>query len=262
MIIEEAYQVGRSHVDLNNRSIDFKDGIPIFNTEDHTKYSVKRMVRDRESDHLREERYTYNPIHQKRSFGDLYGWTSPFIREVAKDLNITLDHLPSKNNRTVPMIVEKVALGIIEEGKILRKQCEAEKMANLLMEVKNEIMRLMIVSEEHEQEWRSKIHILSPFCLLLWDNPYSYAATKRGKMLYRRAKLTEEHISTFEADCRKKRKPVRSFPAFTSCNRNPNIPREFGKVLFIMKVKHAFTVALKPFSRYPKEDQIYLQLVQ
>ena len=74
-------------------------------------------------------------------------------------------------------------------------------------------------------------------------------------MLYRRAKLTEEHISAFETDCRKTRKPLRSFPAFTSCSRKSNIPRKFGKVLFIMKVTHAFTVDFKPFSIYHEEEE-------
>ena len=144
MIIEEAFQAGRSHVDLDNCSIDFKDGTAILNTEDNTEYSVN-----------------YFPIHPKQPFGGLYGWISPFIREVAKDLNMTPDHLPSKDKRIVPMIVAKAALGIIEEGKILRKQCEAEKMANLLMEVKDAGMKAVWMRCAHLYTWDGIIHTVT-----------------------------------------------------------------------------------------------------
>jgi hypothetical protein len=54
-----------------------------------------------------------------------------------KDLNLKKDRLPSKNKTIVPMIVEKAALGIIEEGKKIGKQREAEEIANQLIEKKN-----------------------------------------------------------------------------------------------------------------------------
>jgi hypothetical protein len=177
------------------------------------------------------------------------------------------------------MIVEKAALGIIEEGKIIGKQCEAEQIAKKLREKKdaeikevweccahlytlqsflykklNEIMRL-IGSKEHEEVWRNKVRTLGPFCLLLWDNPTNYTATKKGTIFYRGAKLLKEQISSFEDDCSKEKKPLRSFPSFTSCSRNRAKAEPFGNVLFIMTVKHAFTVDLKPFSEYPDEEE-------
>ncbi|CAF4723536.1 unnamed protein product, partial [Rotaria sp. Silwood2] len=173
----------------------------------------------------------------------------------------------------VLMIVEKAAAGIIEEGKLLGKKFEGEQLAKMLLEEKdagieeiwkrcaylyslesylykklNETMRL-IGSTEHEQEWRSKIPTLGPFCLLLWDNPFNDKTTKRGTVIYRGAKLTDDLILAFKNDSSKEDKPLRSFQSFTSCSRNRAKAEPFGNVLFIMTVKHAFSVDLKQFSK-------------
>ena len=177
------------------------------------------------------------------------------------------------------MIVEKAALGILEEGKNVGKPVQAEELANILMEKKNagmkevwkccahlyslesflykilnETMRL-IGSGEHEQIWRNRVRTLGPFCFLLWDNPFGDKTTERGTVLYRGAKFSEQEISAFKDDCSKASKPSRSFPSFTSCSRNRAKAELFGNVLFIMTVKHAFSVDLKPFSEYPDEEE-------
>jgi hypothetical protein len=279
LIIEEAFQAGQKHAILDNYSIDFKHNIQILNIDGNKQRPVKRMVCNRDDHHPREERFTFTPINPKQPFGGLYGWISPFIREVAKELNITHEQLPSKDKTIVPIVVEKAALGIIEEGKIIGKKREAEQIAKMLREKKdaeikevweccaylyslesflykklNEIMRL-VGSEEHEQVWRNKVRTLGPFCLLLWDNPTNYKTTKEGTIFYRGATLTEQQISSFKDDCLKEKKPFRSFPSFTSCSRNRTKAEAFGNVLFIMTVKHAFTVDLKPFSEYPDEEE-------
>ena len=159
----------------------------------------------------------------KRPYGGLYGFISPFIQAVVKDLNLKKDRLPSKNKTIVPMIVEKAALGIIEEGKKIGKQREAEEIANQLIEKKNagmeevwrccaylyslksflykklnETMRL-IGSEEHEQIWRSKIRTFGPFCLLLWDNPFNSKIITSETKLYRGAQLSDDLINLEQA---------------------------------------------------------------
>jgi hypothetical protein len=279
IIIEKRFKAGEGHAVFDNYHIDFKRKLQISNDDKNKQRPVKRIVRNKDEIPLRQERFTFTPISPKRPFAGLYGWISPFIRAVAKDLNITKDQLPSKDETTVPMIVEKAALGIIEEGKKVGRQCEGEKLAKILREKidagmkevwkccaylysmesflykkLNEIMRL-IGDEEHEQEWRNKVHTLGPFCLLLWDNPSNYKTTKRGTIFYRGATLTAEQISSFKDDCSKKKKPFRSFPSFTSCSRSRAKAEPFGNVLFIMTVKHAFTVDLKPFSEYPDEEE-------
>jgi len=279
IIIEEAFQAGQKHAILDDYSIDFKHKIQILNSNSNKQCPVKRMMCNADDNPVREERFTFTPISPKRPFGGLYGWFSPFVREAAKHLNITKAQLPSKYKRVIPMIVEKATVGIIEEGKKIGKQREAEQMAKMLREKKhaemkevweccaylytmesflykriNETMRL-IGDKEYEQDWRDKARTLGPFCLLLWDNPSSDQTTKRGTKLYRGANLSNELISTFKDDCSKEDKPVRSFQSFTSCSRNRDKAELFGNVLFIMTVRHAFSVDLKSFSQYPGEEE-------
>ncbi len=115
-------------------------------------------------------------------------------------------------------------------------------------------MRL-IGSEQHEQVWRSKIRTLGPFCLLLWDNPFSRELTEPGTILYRGAELPEDLIKSFIEDCSKYAKPWHSFQAFTSCSQNRDVAEMFGNVLFIMKARITFTVDLEPFSHFPEEKE-------
>jgi hypothetical protein len=197
---------------------------------------------------------------------------------VRKDLKLDKEQLPSRDETIVAMVVEKAALGIIEEGKKVRKQREAEYMAKKLMNQQkssieevwrccaylysmdsflyqklNETMRL-IGSEEHEQVWRSKIRTLGPFCLLLWDDPFSNKLNT-GKLLYRGAKLTDDQIVTYK-DCSKNSGEYRSFQAFTSCSRNRTVAEAFsGNALFVIQVVFTFTMDLSPWSRYPDEEE-------
>jgi hypothetical protein len=279
IIIEQAFIAGKTHAILDDYHIDLKHNLQISNNDINKQRHVKRTMSNGDDKPLREERFMSNPVAPKRLYGGLYGFISPFIQAVVKDLNLKKDRLPSKNKTIVPMIVEKAALGIIEEGKKIGKQREAEEIANQLIEKKkegmkevwqrcaylyslesflykklNETMRL-IGNEEHEQIWRSKVRTLGPFCLLLWDNPFNSKITKPGTKLYRGAQLSDVLINSFKNDCSKDPKPKRSFQAFTSCTRNRSVAERFGNVLFIMEIRIAFTVDLSPLSRYPHEEE-------
>jgi hypothetical protein len=141
--------------------------------------------------HLREERFTIAPITSNRSAGGEYVWVSFFTVEVRRDMGLQRNQLASKDKNLILLLVEKAALGIIKEGKLIGRQKEAEKMANLLREKKDagieevwkccvylyslesflykklhNAMRL-IGTKENEQIWRSTIHTLGPFGLLL-----------------------------------------------------------------------------------------------
>ncbi|CAF4633364.1 unnamed protein product, partial [Rotaria magnacalcarata] len=73
------------------------------------------------------------PVGTGRSFSGEYGWISPFIIEVRRDLGLHPDQLPSKDPQLIPMLVEKAAQGIITEAIHIRKQREAEKLAEVLL---------------------------------------------------------------------------------------------------------------------------------
>ena len=247
MIIEEAFQLLQDHVILDDCIVDLKNKIQIFNNNEETQHPVKRMICSTNDSRIRAERFACTPASSKPSFGGLYGWISPFIREAVKYLHITNEELPSKNEIVIPMVVDKAADGIIEEGKKIGKTREAEHMAKILREKKharlkevwecctslytlesflykeiNNTMRL-IGDKGDEQNWRAKVPTWGPFCLLLWDNPSGYKIDKRGLILYRGANLTDKQISIYKEDCSNECKPVHSFQAFTSCSRSRTV---------------------------------------
>lgn len=277
LIIEEAYSNNKSEAIFDGYHINFKDMVQIKNDDNSKQRPVKREVRKREQKHLREARFMDVPLPSERPFGDQYGWVSPFIIEVRKHLNLKRNQLPSKDENLLLGIVEAAAVGIIEEGKQIGKQCEAEKMASLLREQGNKgmkevwkrcaylyslesflyktlnaAMRLM-GNQEHEHVWRSKVRTLGPFSLLLWDDPLN-TKLKIKRKLYRGADLKLEQIAAYE-DIVKHSTEYHSFQAFTSCSRNREKAEEFGNTLFIMEVFFAFTANLSYLSQYPHEEE-------
>ncbi|CAF1033832.1 unnamed protein product [Rotaria sp. Silwood1] len=277
LIIERAFANNKPRAILDNYHIDFKDNLQISYVDNNKQRPVKRVVRQREDKHLREERFMDLPAASKGSFGGEYGWVSPFVIEVRRDLGLKPDELPSKRPDIIPKLVEKAARGIIAEGKLIEKRYEAEELANMLREQKNKgvvevwkccaylyslesflyktlnaAMRL-VGSKEDEKVWRSKIRTLGPFCLLLWDDPYN-KKMKTKIMLYRGAQLTDDQITTYK-EMVKHSDEYRSFQAFTSCSRNRQKAEQFGNALFIMEVLFAFTADLQGLSEYPDEEE-------
>lgn len=279
LIIEDAYCRNESHVSIDDHYIDFQRQIQISKKNEDKQRPIKRMGRENDDTRVRQERFIFDPIAPKRPYGHEYGWVSPFILETRSYLKLSLDQLPSKDASLVPMMVGKAASGIIEEGKILGRCCEAKKLAEKLTDERdkgikrvwqccarlysmesflykklNEIMRL-IGSDDHEQLWRSKVRTLGPFCLLLWDNPLETQLTTK-RTLYRGVNLTSEQIQTYE-DMTKNTDVYRSFQAFTSSTRNRNIAYNFtsATALFIMEIEFAFTANIALYSDYSFEEE-------
>ena len=277
MIIEKAYSNNQSRAMLDDYYIDFNDNLQVSNEDFYKQRPVKRVLRKREDKHLREERFMDLPVGTGRSFGGQYGWVSPFIVEVRRDLGLQPEQIPSKMPDLIPVVVEKAAHGIVKEGEHIGKQKEAEEMANILLEKKdkgmeevwrccaylyslesflyktlNAAMRL-VGSKDDEQVWRSKVRTLGPFCLLLWDDPFN-KNVKCDIELYRGATLKPEHIDTYK-EMAKHSDEYGSFQGFSSCSRNRSKAEKFGNVLFIMKVLFAFIADLSELSEYPNEEE-------
>ncbi|CAF1429753.1 unnamed protein product [Rotaria sp. Silwood1] len=277
LIIERAYTNGQERAILDDYYIDFKANRQISNTDNDKQRPIKRIVRNREDKHLREERFVDLPVTIGRSYGGEYGWVSPFVIEVRRDLELEPEELPSKKPDLIPILVEKAAEGIIKEGKHIGKEQQAKELANMLREQKdngieqvwqccayiyslesflyktlNATMRL-IGDKDHEHVWRSKIRTLGPFCLLLWDDPFNKKA-KIKKTLYRGAYLNGEQIAKYKL-MSKNSYNYGSFQAFTSCSRNRKKAENFGNALFIMEIVVAFTADLADVSEYPEEEE-------
>ncbi|CAF2028154.1 unnamed protein product [Rotaria magnacalcarata] len=275
-IIEEAFLKNQTFVILDNRCIDFKRMIQIFDNDQKKQRPVRRNALT-EDKLPQEERFLFDTVIPKLSFGKQYGWVPPFILEVRKSLKLKAKQLPSNDEVIIPMIVEKAALGIIDEGKLVGERSKAEAIAEELMLQKNrgvkevwkccanlytrpsflyrklnEAMRFL-GSEEDEQLWRDKVRTLGPFCLLLWDNPFKSKLSK-NIILYRGVTLHEEHIATYQT-LLKNPDEYHSFQAFTSCSRNQEIAELVGNALFIMEVEYAFTANIAGESSVPAEEE-------
>jgi NAD:arginine ADP-ribosyltransferase/WWE domain len=277
LIIEEAYSSKQPTVLIDDYCIDFKHDVQISSDDPNNQRSVKRVVRNREDKHLREERFVDAPINPKRPYGGQYGWVSPFMVEVRRHLGLKPEQLPSKNSKLIPILVNKAAAGIIEEGQQIGKRREATKLAKMLLEKKNknvkevwqccaylysldsflykklnEAMRL-VGDGQKEDVWRNKVKTLEPFALLLWDDPFN-TRLKTNITLYRGAQLSQEQIASYAAMA-KNPKEYRSFQSYSSCSRNREKAENFGNALFIMEVVFAFITDLSPFSEYPGEEE-------
>ena len=278
LIIEEAYMAKDTHAILDAYSIDFEHKVQISNDDWKTQRPVERRVGKRDVKSLRESRFNFDPIAPKSTVGGQYGWASPFIEEAKKYLKLGERQLPSRDEKSVPMIVEKAALGIIEEGKKIGQKRIGERMAQELLEQKdkgirevwkccarlytmdsflfkklNETMRL-IGSTEHKHIWRSKIDSLGPFALLLWDDPFDRKPKTGKELLYRGVNLNDAQIATYK-ECLAHPNDHRSFQAFTSCSRNRTIAEMLGNVLLIMEISCAFTSNLQPHSMMDAEEE-------
>ena len=275
--MKKHFKINNHELILDDYYIDFKTNRQILNSDDYKQRPIKRVVRKREDKHLREARFMDLPVSSGRSFGGEYGWVSPFVMEVRRDLGLKPDELPSKKPNMIPMLVEKAARGIIEEGKHIGKEREAEKLAKMLREKKNKGMEevwkccaylyslesflyktlnaamRLVGDQEQEQVWRSKVRTLGPFCLLLWDDPFNTKLTTK-KTLYRGATLTKEQIAKYE-EMAKDDKAYGSFQAYTSTSRNREEAEKFGNTLFIMEVLFAFIADLSEISEYPNEAE-------
>jgi hypothetical protein len=277
LIIERASKNKEPRAVLDGYYIDLEHKLQVSSTEDYKQRPIKRVVRKREDKHLRKARFMDHPVSSRPLFGRQYGWVSPFIIEVRRDLKLEPDDLPSKKPTLIQMLVEKAAHGILDEGITIGKKYEAQELASRLREQKdkgmeevwkccaylytlesflyetlNAAMRL-VGDKEKEDVWRSKVRTLGPFCLFLWDDPIHTKLTT-GKTLYRGADLETEEINKYK-QMAKNRKAYGSFQAYTSCTRNRGKAEELGNTLFIMEVLIAFVADLSPLSEYPKEEE-------
>ncbi|CAM4983626.1 unnamed protein product [Rotaria socialis] len=238
---------------------------------------IEAVEHKKEDENLREKRFLGAPIISKSSTSGHFGSTSPFFAEIKRCLNLKLDGVPSKNPTLIPMMVEKAAEGIIEEGKQIGKERRAEKIASALREKKDagmeevwkqcvylytsenflyESLNSMMKSvgdKEQEKIWKNKVPILGPFCLLLMDNPFK-KETNEKNIIYRGANMVAEQIGQYE-EMAKDKNSYKSFQVYTSCTRSRKKAKALGNTLFIMEVLTGSVIDLSPYSKYPKEEE-------
>ncbi|UJR07461.1 hypothetical protein I4U23_011750 [Adineta vaga] len=177
-IIEDAYQASTSDVNLDNYHIDFEQRIQISTNDSTEQHAIKRMEINRENDPLREVRFMSNPTIPSISFHNLAGLKRIFTDTFEEQFGIksTIDW---DNRRTE--LVTKAMKGILSEGQLSGKQCEAKwlveqldkakskskkeigeccvylyTLESFLYKILNQTMRL-IGDKQYEHIWKKKI---------------------------------------------------------------------------------------------------------
>ncbi|CAF1274053.1 unnamed protein product [Rotaria sordida] len=276
-VVEETYKRYKPQAVAVNDNIIVDSKYQMPNSDHHKKRAIKEIEHKSKDKHLREERFMGLPISSESSFGGHFGSASPFFIEIKKYLNLEQNDLSSETSEMIPMFVEKVAQGIIEEGKQIGKERKAEKMATMLREKKHEGMEevweecvylytsknflykalnatmKLVGGKDQENIWRSKVPTLGPFCLLLLNKPFNKELTK-NKTIYRSANVTPEQIVQYE-EMAKNKSSYQSFKVYTSCTRNLKKAKALGNTLFIMAVLDGFIMDISPYSKYPEEEE-------
>ncbi|CAF2974955.1 unnamed protein product [Rotaria sp. Silwood2] len=258
-IIEEAFTtLKKAYVILDDYHIDFEHRVQISNDDKSKQRPVKRVEINKDEGRLREARFMPNPLVSTN-------W----------------------ENRKREM-VEKAILGILHEGKLAGKQCEAKWIIQQLEKVKdqtkkeigecciylyslesflykilNHTMRL-IGNKNHENVWRSKIETLGPFAFLLYYYlSYENLNHRTSTIVYRGAQLTDEMIAEYQYVTRSK-DSRRSFQTFTSCSRNRAKAEQFGNTLFVLKAEtrtsyRTLNMDISSLSAYPEEEEVLIR---
>ncbi|CAF3072703.1 unnamed protein product [Rotaria sp. Silwood2] len=276
-VVEEAYKRYQPQAMVANDNIIVDSKYQMPNSNYHKKRAIKEIEHKSKDEHLREERFMGLLISSESSFGGRFGSASPFFIEIKKYLNFEPNDISSKTSAMISMFVEKVAQGIIEEGKQIGKERKAEKMAAMLRQKKNEGLEevwkqcvylytsknflykalnttmKLVGDKEQENIWRSKVPTLGPFCFLLLNNPFNKELTK-NKTIYRSANMTPEQIIQYE-EMAKNKSSHRSFTVYTSCTRNRKKAKALGNTLLIMEVLDGFIMDISPYSKYPEEEE-------
>ena len=180
-IIEDAYQKKEPHAMLDDVHIDFAHQIQISNSNFNNQRPIQRRTLAKTDQRLREARFMPDPIAPISSFHNLVGYRKIFIDSAMELLNIKLLNRWDERKEE---ILQQAMEGLLYEGKLVGKQCEAKwiverlnqvksktkteigeccvrlyTMESFLYKVLNQTMRL-IGDPTHEQSWRSKVKTL------------------------------------------------------------------------------------------------------
>lgn len=285
-IIEEAFSVSKKpQVLLDDYHIDFEHRMQISNDDASRQRPVKRVTMKRNDERLREARFTANPVVPSSSFHHLVGYkrifTDSFVERFGLSQNVDWDERKRE-------LVEKTMTGIVIEGKLAGKHCEAKWIVEQLEKVKekskgeigaccvylytlesflyklvNQTMRL-IGDRQHEHIWKDRVDTLGPFTFLLnYYLSYENVTHRTSAAVYRGAQLSKEMIDEYRQAAHSK-DARRSFQAFTSCSRNRQKAEQFGNVLFILKPKHrtsyrTLNMNITALSAYPTEEEVLIR---
>lgn len=160
--------------------------------------------------------------------------------------------------------------GILEEGKHLNQEFDAQRMADQLRATKNireiqicaarlysvESFLYKLVNATLRNKDMSKVDTLGPFCYLLRTH-VSDNDDSRDQLLYRGMTLSKEMIDEYKQSVGTEI----IWPAFTSTTKDRRVAELFGNTLFIIDITEAFQFRsnISAHSNYPHEQEVLLE---
>ncbi|CAF1455523.1 unnamed protein product [Adineta ricciae] len=260
--IEEAFQAQANEVQLGDYIIDLKYNIQFKNGEICRQRIVKRELIDTHQN-VRCERFSY-PEKPVKSFGIDIKWDNSLIKhwkETHEDL-IT----------NYPAVVELTVQGILHEGKLLKKDIDAQRIANYLKTCEpnwDQLGRCAIrlytassflcdsVNTALRNKDMTKVDTLGPFCYLLSERLFSGDYCP-NQILYRGATLTNEMIEEYKQVVGTEI----TWLSFTSTTKDRCVAEMYtGNVLFIITLKYkiwSYEQDVSSISYYPDEAEVLL----
>jgi len=289
-IIEEAMQNKKSNISIDGYDIDLKNMLRISKQKNGEQNSIRRSIINIQQLAKNNEK---KPIRLNRSaLCDPLIPRVPFTEEKSEDdyLVVVNHHFNVQNvcytdKNVLSKMIEKAASGIIDEGTLLGKQIEAQKMADELRTVINlspseiwkccahlytkdtflyrrinEIMRLVgDGDEEHKKTWENTIKTIGPYVWLLYwlGKKTDIPRGDNNITVYRGTTLSDELIEKFQQV--QQNKEVYTFPAFSSVTRNREVAEMFaGNVIFIINIVEDDGNDLSVNSQFPDEEEILI----
>ncbi|CAF1494378.1 unnamed protein product [Adineta steineri] len=238
-------------------------------TDEHRQRKVKREVINISQD-LREQRFGYEVKSTKgKSFCSDERYGSEFIYEwIQRNKHVFENDLPNYS-----AIVELAAKGIIEEGKLLNEESDAQLMADQLQTMKNkdskEIGNCCIrlysmesflyksINTAMRNDDISKVDTLGGYCYLLTMKLDS-TDEREDLIVYRGCTLSNEMIE----DYKKAVGTIINWLSFTSTSKSREQAEKFGNTLFIIHLVnnwiHSYQNDISSLSCYPHEEEILL----
>ncbi|CAF5187792.1 unnamed protein product, partial [Rotaria magnacalcarata] len=254
-IIEEAFStLKKTHVIIDDYHIDFEHRVQIANDDKTKQRPIKRVEMNKEEGgRLREARFMPNPIVPSSSFHGLVGLRKIFIDSFMKSIDLKSVNDWEKRKYE---IVEKAKLGILHEGQLVGKQCEANWIVEQLEKVKDK-------TKKDIGECCVYIYTLESFLYKILNHAMRLIGDIDHENSWQSAQLTDEMIAAYQHVARSK-DPRRSFQAFTSCSRNRAKAEQFGNALFVLNAENRISyrtlnMDISALSTYPDEEEILIR---
>ena len=267
--IEEAYQRNDVEIKLNDYVINFKLNIhkPIKREEIHLAQCV------------RQDRFCYTEKEMTSLENEFNEEDSFFSKWLLKNQHLKRDFaavakLAAEGNYIFLFDFEFsnsfFAVGILQEGKLLNQETDAQRMANEFYDGINKVKNLncaarlytagsflyKLVNASLRNNDLSRMDTLGPFCYLLYHR-LRLDRVRGDRIVYRGVNLTDKMVNAYEQRVGKEI----IWPEFISTSKDRQVAEIFGvNALFIISSKDTWRPQndISQISYYPDEQEVLL----